>query len=134
MEKNVPPSLSRLLITTKKLKPPFMRSQVGLTNIMKNVAINAFPAMSDAKVTTLENVLRNVIAAQTIISTVVMEQTITQPATITMPLEKENLFIVTIGAAQKITPTVMEIVFLMSLASHMVMDLQTHPQTTMVNL
>ena len=90
--------------------------------------------MSDAKVTTLENVLLNVIAAQTIISTVVMEQTITQPAAITMLLETEKLFTVTNGAAQKITPTVMEIVFLMSLASHMVMDLQTHPQTTMVNL
>ena len=99
-----------------------MKSMVGSTNIMKNVVISAFQAMSDAKVTTQENVLLNVTAAPNTTSTAVTELITTQKVIITMLLVTENISTAMTGAAQKITHIVKEIVFLMLLASHMVMD------------
>ena len=108
-----------------------MKSMVGSTNIMKNVVISAFQAMSDAKVTTQENVLLNVTAAHNTTSTAVTELITTQKVIITMLLVTENISTAMTGAAQKITPIVKEIVFLMPLDSLMVMDLLMMPQPTL---
>ena len=127
-------SLERSLTTTKKLRRKFMKSMVGSTNIMKNVVISAFQAMSDAKVTTQENVLLNVTAALNITFIVATIPTITQQVITTMLQEKENISTAMTGAAQKITPTAKEIVFLMPPASHMVMDLIPPNMTIMTSL
>ena len=90
--------------------------------------------MSDAKVTTQENVLLNVTAALNITFIVATIPTITQQVITTMLPEKENISTAMTGAAQKITPTAKEIVFLMPPASHMVMDLIPHNMTIMMSL
>lgn len=130
MVMNVQISLSRLLITTTKLRKESTKSVVGLMNIMKNVVISAFQAMSDAKETTQENVLLNATAANLTILIAVTDPITTQKVIITMLLETEKYYTAMTGAAQKITHTVKEVAFLMPLDYHMVMDqLQTQHTT-----